>query len=514
MSDDTHTHASLTPISLGYGDFVRFGKLIYDRFGLNFPEKRRSDLERGVRTAFAASTCASLDEYFNLLQDPIGGASYMERLLNAITISESHFFRDTPQFDALYNHVLPRIIERRRDMRTLRIWSAGCANGEEPYSLAIMLREIIPDIKDWSITILGTDINTEVLDRARKGIYSEWAFREERAKNCQARYFRRHENRFELSSEIRRMVTFARLNLAEAEYPSFQSNTMYMDLVLCRNVMIYFSPAVTQAVVDRFYDTLVDGGWLVIGHAEHSIPTFHKFQAHNFPGSILYQRTGQPTSLPQGWEALSALPKPDTLHPAAQPAPVVLPLPKPAPLPVQPAKISPQPAASEKQSQVEKARDLIAYAHLEEARKLLETVGKTHPDYAIACALLGRIYADMGILDKASQWCQEAIRVDKLLLEAYYTLALVYRHQDQLALAIEAMKKVIYIDRNHVLAHYGLADLYSSSNQVPLALKSLDNALHLLARRPAEDVLPDSGGVTVERLRQTIISQQQQWSAR
>ena len=101
MTDDTTTSAHTTPLSLGYGDFMRFGKLIYDRYGLNFPEKRRSDLERGIRTAFAASTCASLDEYFNLLQDPVGGATHMERLLNAITISESHFFRDTPQFDAL-----------------------------------------------------------------------------------------------------------------------------------------------------------------------------------------------------------------------------------------------------------------------------------------------------------------------------------------------------------------------------------------------------------------------------
>ena len=511
MTDDASLHANTTPLSLGYGDFMRFGKLIYDRYGLNFPEKRRSDLERGVRSAFAASTCASLDEYFDLLQDPIGGASHMERLLNAITISESHFFRDTPQFDALYSRVLPQIIQRRRNMRTLRIWSAGCANGEEPYSLAMMLREMLPDLKDWSITILGTDINTEVLDRARKGIYSEWAFREERAKSCQVRYFRHHENRFELSPEIRRMVTFARLNLAEAEYPSFHSNTMYMDLVLCRNVMIYFSPSITQAVVDRFYDTLVDGGWLVIGHAEHSIPTFHKFQAHNFPGSILYQRTGQPTHLPKGWEGLNA-PKPETLHPAAQP---IVPLPPAtAPAPAQPASVSRPPVFPEKRNPVEHARELVAYAHLEEARQLLQTVEKTHPDYPAACALLGRIFADMGSWDKASHWCQQAIALDKLLLEAYYTQALVLRHQGQLPQAIEAMKKVIYIDRNHVLAHYGLADLYSSSNQMPLALKALDNALRLLARRPAEEILPDSGGVTVERLRQTITSQQQQWSAR
>ena len=123
---------------MGYGDYLRFSKLVFERYGLHFPDSRRADLERGVRQAFAASTCTDLNEYYSLLQDPDSNVMHFERLVNAITINETHFFRDAGQVDALYSHVLPHLISRRRALRTLRIWSAGCASGEEPYSIAML----------------------------------------------------------------------------------------------------------------------------------------------------------------------------------------------------------------------------------------------------------------------------------------------------------------------------------------------------------------------------------------
>ncbi|HSO12452.1 MAG TPA: CheR family methyltransferase, partial [Anaerolineales bacterium] len=125
-----------TSFVLGYGDSLRFGNLVCDRYGLFFPESRRANLDRGVRQAFAASTCASLDEYYDLLKND-ENTFHTERLVNALTVGETHFFRNTPQFDALYNDVLPDIIQRRHYLRSLRIWSAGCASGEEPYSIAM-----------------------------------------------------------------------------------------------------------------------------------------------------------------------------------------------------------------------------------------------------------------------------------------------------------------------------------------------------------------------------------------
>lgn len=503
--------------TMGYGDYLRFSKLVSDRFGLNFPEKRRADLEMGVRQAFAASTCATLDDYYNLLEDPRRGTVEVERLVNALTIGETHFFRDSAQFDALYYHVLPQIIERRRSLRTMRIWSAGCASGEEPYSIAMALRDLLPDVDDWSITILGTDVNTKALDRARKGLYSEWAFREERAKQAKPRYFTRSENRCELKQEVRRMVSFRWLNLADSHYPSVESNTTLMDMILCRNVTIYFTEPVIREVVRRLYDSLVNGGWLVVGHSEPSLVTYYQFQAYNSYNTVLYRRAdlfadglkdvGVPVAFPTFEK------------PVEKPARRVVSVPSPPPPPPPARDAAPDittdldEAPTEEADPLDRARELLGYGRSEEARDMLLELAATRRERAVVSALLGAAYANLGCWTDAEHWCLEAIGSDKLMLEAYYTLSLVCQHQGRLADAVGAMKKVVYIDHTYVLGHFGLADLYHADGRLPQAQKSLDNALRLLEGHPPDELVAGSGGITVGRLRETIVRQQQRWNA-
>ena len=527
MMPPNPSHPEQHTTSIGYGDYLRFSKLVYDRCGLHFSDSRRIELERGIRQAFAASTCADLNEYYQLLQDRQDGALNLEQLINAVTVGETHFFRDAAQMDALFRHVLPEIIQRRRNIRSLRIWSAGCASGEEPYSIAMLLRELLPDVDEWSISILGTDINTEALNRANKAVYNDWAFREEQAKQWRVRYFHQHGNRYELSPVIKNMVTFSRFNLVEDNFPDYQTNTMFMDLILCRNVMIYFSEVITKQIVEQFYDALIDDGWLVVGHAEHSLVTFRRFQANNFTNAILYQRTGQVTQMPLDWEGLIS-PKKGKTHvtpsvkkidqgsiPTKLP-PTIRHTAKPT--------ISAPPADTNSQTDIisvqlidgkpiEQAEELIEFGHSDQARDLLIKTLDTVKNHPKAYELLGRAYANLGDWENAERWCREAILKDKLALEAYYTLSLVLQHNGQMDQALETMKKVVYINRNHILGHYGLATLYHSNNQFAQSLKALDNAKRLLDKAEAETPIPGSGGTTVERLRQTIIHQQQHWSA-
>jgi chemotaxis protein methyltransferase CheR len=509
VNDGSLEHAVGTTQPLKHGDYLRFSKLAEESFGLRFSEKRRTELERGVWHAFAASTCADLDEYYHLLQDSESSAIHVERLINALTISETHFFRDDSQFEALRKHVLPQIIERRRPLRTLRIWSAGCASGEEPYSIAILLRELLPDVDEWAITILGTDLNTEALARARRATYGNWAFREERAKQLRPRYFRKRDNRYELIPEVRRMVTFAQLNLAADVYPAYETNTTFLDLILCRNVTIYFTAETTQHIVERFYDALTDGGWLVVGHSEHSLVTYRHFQTHNFPGAILYQRAGTTTELLKDWEWLT--------RPEETVKTIKAPVPAPAPVDVQPdvqpSPVLMAPVEEEEVDPLEQAREVLVYGHSEQACDLLLGLVESGLRHAPTYALLGQAYANLGRWEEAERWCREAIQVDRLVLEAYYTLALVLQHQGQLAQAIDAMKKVVYIDRRHVPGHFSLADLYHSNGQLSRALKSLDNARRLLEGQAEDALVSGADGITAGRLRNAVICQQQQWSA-
>jgi chemotaxis protein methyltransferase CheR len=492
--------------SLGYGDYLRFSKLLLDRYGLYFSERRRPELESAILHAFAASPTADFNEYYSMLAGRTDGDLEMERLINAVTVNETYFFRDAAQFDALAQTVLPQLIERRRMLRTLRIWSAGCSSGEEPYSIAMLLRDMLPDVDEWSITILGTDVNTSALDKARQGLFGEWAFREPRSKETRPRYFHRIATRWELSPEVRRMVTFGKLNLAGNEFPSYTTNTMFMDLILCRNVTIYFNELITSGVVSRFYDTLTDGGWLVVGHSELSLNVYRRFQVRNFPDTVLYQRGGDAPAQSVEWHwppsltetvappvtttsmttaSVTASPIPAELPPTALPVTVVPPL--------------------------EQARELVEFGRSEEARNLLLTLTKSPPVSIDVYILLGQTCANLGDLDAAERWCREALRRNKLALEAYYTLALVLQHQARLPEAIEALKKVVYIDRNDVLGHFSLARLYCQNGQAPAALKSLDNARRLLETQDGDTVVARSGGVTVKRLRDAITRQQQQW---
>lgn len=502
----------ITP--LGPEDIARFSKLLLGRCGLHFSDNRRSELEYGIRHAFASSSCATMDEFYNLIASAQNGSIEMDLLVNAVTVSETHFFRDAAQFNALANSVFPEIIQRKSAqsaqsaLRAMRIWSAGCASGEEPYSIAMLLRQILPDIDSWSITILATDINTTLLERARIASYGQWAFREERAISMRSRYFRAEGNRFELDPEIRRMVTFGRLNLAESTYPSFETNSMMMDLIICRNVTIYFPEMVTRQIVGRFHTALVDGGWLVVGHAEPSVEIYKQFQARNFPDTVIYQRDdSRPQPPPSLFPAAQATVPPATGIPVAAPLPA---RPQTGPLAASPSEPAPGNSGKEKPSEVlERARELVEFGHNQEALTLLEKLVQANPRYAQAHRLLGQTHADRGAWTEAEICCRQAIQIDKLDLHAYYTLGLVLQHQMRLAEAVEMMKKVVYLDHTYVLGHYHLAGLYREQGLLPNAHKSLENALNLLHNRPPDEAIPGSGGVTVSRLRDALTRQQQ-----
>lgn len=502
--------------SLSDSDYLRFSQLVLERTGLSFPEKRRMDLGIGIYRAFAESICPDLDAYYQALQEQAHDGMEMERLINYLTIGETHFFRDAGQFNALANTVLPNIIERRKSTHTLRIWSAGCASGEEPYSIAMLLHDLLPDIGDWNITILGTDINTRYLEEAHRGIYSDWAFRETRAKAFRPRFFKPQGNRYELNLAIRRMVQFVQLNLFEDCYPSYDTNTMFMDLIICRNVTIYFSEAVTRMIIDRYFDSLAAGGWLAIGHSEHSFDIYKRFTPRAFSEAILYQKADDPavtkaTVQPHAFRQL----------PVVSARPII-----PAAIPHLPAPFSLETSITRPVSSINKethkpntpenniidtVQPLIDSGQLEQARDLLLGQLAQSPDNAPCCALLGRIYANLGNGIEAERWCKFAIARDPLCLEAYYTLALVLQHAGQRDQAINLMRKVIYIDNDDILGHFSLANLLHDIRQNDQAMRHLKKSRELIEVKPISEFVPRTNDITVGRLAQTIIELQQTW---
>lgn len=505
-------------VQLGYGDYLRFRDLVMRRSGLYFPDKKRNDLELGVFKALESSQKQDLDAYYHYLNsDHPKARTDFNHLINLLTIGETHFFRDMPQFNALASHVLPELIERKRreaqaagTLPQLRLWSAGCASGEEPYSLAILLRELIPDISSWRILILGTDINEEILKKARRAVYSDWSFRESRALALRSIYFSREEKKYHLNDEIKKMVTFTRHNLIADTFPAIHHNLVAMDMIICRNVTIYFATETVQMLAEQFYETLVQGGWLIVGHSEPSMMIYRTFKAQTYPGTLLYQKTGEPTLLPDDWKPLTAV------HQQIRDQAILKdPLPTPPPPPSAPS--PPRRTGLLPNLDTDNLKNADPY-HV--ARRLLsqgdifnaiDTLHKNIdklPDmyHPYAHCLLARAYADRGQWNTARQFANLAISENNLLPEPYLVLSMIDEYEKDLASAITNLKKVIYLDSRSVIAHFNLGMLYQREDRFIEARRALRNAQRLLQDQPPDSLIPDSGETTVQRLLETIVS--------
>ena len=209
-------------------DLQRFQALLQEVSGLELPETRLPDLQRAVNRALVATGLADADALYRHLRDRAGRPS-LEVFVGDLTIGETHFFRNRPQFRALEHHILPELIERRRASRRLRVWSAACSTGEEPYSLAILLERLLPDRARWDVRILATDINRTALERARRGQYGTWSFRDVPDDVASACFVRRGAT-LEVAGRIREAVSFAHLNLATDTWPSAATATLDLDL--------------------------------------------------------------------------------------------------------------------------------------------------------------------------------------------------------------------------------------------------------------------------------------------
>jgi chemotaxis protein methyltransferase CheR len=478
------------------------------QMGLHFPKERWRDLERGIASAAHefgfdnVGTCIQ-----RLLSSPLT-KNQVEILASHLTVGETYFFREGKIFQALEERIFPELIRYRLENgRRLRIWSAGCASGEEPYSIAIVLSKMISDLKDWNITILATDINPRFLKKAAQGLYTEWSFRDT-PKWVKEKYFKRRKDaHLEILPHIKKMTTFSYLNLVEDTYPSLLSNTNAMDIIFCRNVLMYFAPELAKKVVQNLYHSLLDGGWLIVGSSELSQVLFPQFGTVNFADFILYKKQGtRVKSQRPEIKAYEKEMKHDWLEIRNQDSGVR-------------DQFEPicniqtlEPVISEPtQDRCLGTRDVYAEAsalyeqgsYEEAANRLLEQFPE-HQDNSKVIFLLARSLANLGRLAEALDWCEKAIAADTLNPALHYLHGTILQEQGILDRAMMSMRRVLYINQNFVLAHFALGNLNLRQGKVIESKKHFENALSLLNAHSQEDVLPESEGMTVGRLMEVI----------
>jgi len=254
---------SLAPNILSDSEFRLFKDLIYEECGVSLGLEKRTFLESRLRRRMDELGIRSAYEYFSVVTTHQGRSQELPSLLDSLMICETSFFRNQPQFDLLREVVLPEIVRRKeRDgIKLLRLWSAGCSTGQEPYSAVMTLVETLPDPEAWTLRIFASDLSFTALERAQCGLY-----RADQLKNMEPRYatkyFRQDNGYFKLSDSVRQRVIFDYHNLKH------DNGLRGLDIILCRNVMIYFDAEEQRRLVSRFANCLVPGGFLFLGHAE------------------------------------------------------------------------------------------------------------------------------------------------------------------------------------------------------------------------------------------------------
>jgi chemotaxis protein methyltransferase CheR len=253
-------------VTLSQEQFTQLRELIYRELGLFFEDTKVFFLSKRVEKRMRALAMEQSSDYLFQLRFCDEGGREMQELANLITTNETYMFREYEQLATFSDFCLPELLEakQRAGSRRLRIWSAGCSTGDEPYSLAIILREVINDLGSWQPQIVATDIDEGVLEQAKRGVFSERS-----VKQVPGEYFARHfivePGGYRVHPETMKLVDVQHLNLHNRD----EMRTMrHFDVIFCRNVLIYFDDASRKAVVERFYNSLNPGGYLFLGHSE------------------------------------------------------------------------------------------------------------------------------------------------------------------------------------------------------------------------------------------------------
>ncbi|MEX0804169.1 MAG: CheR family methyltransferase [Candidatus Binatia bacterium] len=496
-------------LSISDQQLSHFSDFIEEKMGLHFPPQRWSDLQRGAAAAAREFGFEDVPACVQWLMSVPLTKQQSEILAGNLTVGETYFFRERKSFDIIANRILPALIRARQGgERRLRIWSAACCTGEEPYSLAILLRHTMADLEDWNVTILGTDLNARFLRKAAAGSYGHWSFRDTPAW-VKDRWFKQTaDGHFEILPEIRRMVSFAHLNLVEDLYPSLTNDTNAMDLIFCRNVLMYFSQQQARRVIQKLYRAQTDDGWLVVSPSESSQVLFRPYATMNFPGAILYQKASREAQASKHHAQ------------AAEIEPLVFDQPSAATVaePPQPMMFEPQeqsPPASRVQDAQAAEPVVTPYGEAaalyeqgcyeDAADKLMELASGPSPQPE-AFKLLARALANQGKLAEALSWCDRGIAADKLTPANYYLRAIVLQEQGETAQAAVSLRQALYLDPNFILAHFALGNLARHSGKLREADKHLKNALKILHGYRQDTVLPESEGISAGRLTEIITS--------
>ncbi len=478
------THCSLTP-----PQFERLRDILATFSGVYLDTARQRVLEQALarRVNVLGVDLATYEQRISAAS----GRDELYRLTELVLNHETFFFRNKPHIRALREVLLPELHKRKPRGEPLRIWSAGCATGEEAYSLAIVALEALGLFSGRKIEITATDLSEPALAYARAGYYHGRSLTNV-PPEILARYFQPHGEGYLVSERVRQFVTFSQLNLLEPLPPHLQG----VDIIFCQNVMIYFQLTTSRVILERMYNYLSEGGLLFLGFSETLWNVFDAFRSREVLGAFVYYKEAyqQPTQR----KATAPLAGSNALiqqrgTQQAQP-PVRREMKPPAP-----------PSTTSKRTETDatvlsQGRKLLEMGEVEAAIDLLRRISPRSADAPQAMALIARGHADRGELDLALAETQRVIEIAPLHDEAYLLLGIIYSQQGLWETAIAQLERARYLNNDSPLVSFYLAEAYRQHGRIILAGREYRNTLRKLEPCPPDTVID---GVAVRWLRET-----------
>ncbi len=424
--------------------FRQLKRELIESTGLAFYAERDSLLTEVVKARLTNLGLRDCSAYTRFLTEGEEGGAEMELLIGQLTIGETYFFRDQEQFAAIRDIILPDILENKRSSKELRIWSAGCSTGAEPYSLAILLAdEMARQIAGWKVSIYASDLNRSFLAQAAAGKYRAWALRATSEK-VKSECFSNQGLLWTLHPRYREWVSFHHVNLAGEQKATPWPTGTHIDLILCRNVMIYFAPEGARRLIGRLHEFLEEGGWLLVGGAESNIENYKAFRSVKADGARLFQKVAAPS-------------------PRREAAPE-----------------HPQVACVTTPGPPAEASTILRAQH--DAEGLREI-------------------ADRGDWQGAAQYGERLLERDRLNPAVHFYQALIFENLGILNEAARFLRQAIYLDRKFALAHYHMGLALERDRHARAASRSFENVLRVLGDMPNDAAVRAGPGITVAALR-------------
>ena len=453
------------------GEFARLTRYLHDAAGLVFDDSRRDSLGYALGERLPCTSFTEVTSYLDHVMSR-EGLEERQQLLDEVTIPETYFFRNPPQIRALGRQVLPELVRTHADTKRLVIWSAGCSTGEEPYTVAMLLLELIPDHKDWDIRIIATDVSQRALAAARRGRYGARSVQLADAERV-GRFFDNEHGDFVVKPEVRALVEFRHHNLVTDPSPFLSRE---LDLVLCRNVTIYFNRETTRGLMERFHRSLDDGGYLFLGHAETLWQITDAFKLVTLGDAFVYRRLDPPKAERKiglsalkafGWRTGHA----EVPEQAAPVEPTVLP------------------------SLLSRLQIPAKAAHEPAAPPVVDGSAGYQPSLQLVHAELAA-----GRYVLAAEMAESLAARDPLLAEAHYLRGMALCNQARDRDALESLRKAVFLDPDTGFAHFLLAGALARLGEDAAAARSYRAAADTLGRRPGDAVAAELGGRSLSEL--------------